>query len=89
VITPDGSRAYVGTFTSVTVIDTATNTVITTVADGLPCVTGMAITPAPLIPTSKDDCKDGGYKRFGAPAGPFRNQGQCVSFIESHSGGRD
>jgi len=30
-------------------------------------------------PTSKDDCKDGGWKNFTFPPGPFKNQGDCVS----------
>jgi hypothetical protein len=29
-------------------------------------------------PTTKDDCKDGGWEDFG-----FRNQGQCVRFVET------
>jgi hypothetical protein len=29
-------------------------------------------------PTSKDDCKNGGWKNF-TPA--FKNQGDCVSFV--------
>jgi hypothetical protein len=29
-------------------------------------------------PVSKDDCKDGGWERFG-----FRNQGQCVRYVET------
>jgi hypothetical protein len=29
--------------------------------------------------TSKDDCKDGGWKNFVSSPGPFKNQGQCVS----------
>ena len=32
-------------------------------------------------PTSKKDCKRGGWAAFG-----FRNQGQCVSFVQT---GRD
>jgi putative nucleotidyltransferase with HDIG domain len=28
-------------------------------------------------PTTKDDCKNGGYKRYG-----YANQGQCVSYVE-------
>jgi hypothetical protein len=31
--------------------------------------------------TSKDDCKDGGWKNFTFPPGPFKNQGQCVSYF--------
>ena len=33
--------------------------------------------PQPLLPTTKDDCKDGGYKRYGI----FKNSGDCVSFV--------
>jgi hypothetical protein len=29
----------------------------------------------------KDDCKSGGWQNFPAPPGPFKNQGQCVSFF--------
>jgi hypothetical protein len=37
--------------------------------------------PAPisLLPTSKDQCKDGGSPSFGV----FKNQGDCVSFVAS------
>lgn len=34
-------------------------------------------------PTSKDDCKDGGWQNFTFAPGPFKNQGQCVSFFAS------
>jgi hypothetical protein len=39
---------------------------------------------APRVPTSKEQCKDGGYQNFGPPAGPFKNQGQCISYVEHH-----
>jgi hypothetical protein len=32
---------------------------------------------APRVPTSKEQCKGGGYATFG-----FRNQGQCVAFVQ-------
>ena len=40
-------------------------------------------TPAALL-ADKAQCKDGGYARFIDPrtGEPFRNQGQCVSFVE-------
>jgi hypothetical protein len=40
-------------------------------------------------PTSKDQCKHGGWKTFTNPS--FKNQGQCVSFVEhqKHSGNDD
>ena len=32
--------------------------------------------------TSKDDCKNGGWKtNFIYPPGPFKNQGDCVSYF--------
>lgn len=31
--------------------------------------------------SSKDDCKDGGWQSFTFPPGPFKNQGQCVSYF--------
>lgn len=34
------------------------------------------------VPHSKDDCKHGGWKTYVKPA--FRNQGQCVSYVEHH-----
>ena len=33
--------------------------------------------PAPLAPTSKDQCRNAGWKAFPQ----FKNQGQCVSFV--------
>jgi hypothetical protein len=32
---------------------------------------------APPVPTSKDQCKMGGWQAFGI----FKNQGDCVSFV--------
>jgi hypothetical protein len=32
----------------------------------------------PVDPEDKDDCRDGGWDRYG-----FRNQGQCVRFLEA------
>jgi hypothetical protein len=37
----------------------------------------IAIHDALPLPTSKDQCKNGGYAQFG-----FKNQGQCVAFVE-------
>jgi hypothetical protein len=33
-----------------------------------------------VLPTSKKQCKNGGWKKFG---GVFKNQGQCVKFVEA------
>jgi hypothetical protein len=32
-------------------------------------------------PNSKDDCKNGGWQNFTTAPGPFKNQGQCVSYF--------
>jgi hypothetical protein len=37
------------------------------------------VPPAPTAPTTKDDCKDGGWQTFTNPS--FKNQGQCVSSV--------
>jgi hypothetical protein len=38
---------------------------------------------APALPTSKDQCKNGGWRQYGV----FKNQGDCVSFVAT--GGRN
>ncbi len=35
---------------------------------------------APPLPTSKEQCKNGGWRSFGV----FKNQGDCVSFVATH-----
>jgi YVTN family beta-propeller protein len=84
-ITPDGTQAYVANKNSntVSVIDTATNTVVATTPVG-PLPLWVAITPAPQAPMSREQCEHGGYLKFGPPAGPFKNQGQCVRYVEHH-----
>jgi YVTN family beta-propeller protein len=84
-ITPDGTRAYVTNAldNTASVIDTATNTVVANIAVGL-FPEAVAIMPAPQAPKSKEECKHGGYLKFGPPAGPFKNQGQCVRYVEHH-----
>lgn len=40
------------------------------------------------VAATKDDCKNGGYTKVkDAQGNPFKNQGQCVSFVESNRGG--
>jgi hypothetical protein len=38
----------------------------------------MTIEPTATDPQTKEQCKDGGYEAYG-----FRNQGQCVRFVET------
>jgi hypothetical protein len=39
-------------------------------------------TPAPVAPTSKDQCKNGGWRNFTFPH-PFKNQGDCIQFVNT------
>jgi hypothetical protein len=41
-------------------------------------VDNVAIQSVRLLPTSKDQCKKGGWRTFGSV---FKNQGDCVSFV--------
>ncbi len=45
-------------------------------------VNGQLQVPVAGSPTSKDQCKHGGWKSFTSPS--FKNQGQCVSWVEHH-----
>jgi len=38
---------------------------------------GVAVSALARAPTSKDQCKHGGYAQFR-----FKNQGQCVAFVQ-------
>lgn len=43
-------------------------------------------TPGLPMPTSKGDCKNGGWKNFGdAEGNPFKNQGQCIAFVNRNN----
>ena len=49
-------------------------------------VNGVTEIPAPVVvgpPTTKNACKHGGWKTFNNPS--FKNQGQCVSYVNHHS----
>ena len=39
------------------------------------------VVDAPPLPTSKDQCKNGGWRTYGV----FNNQGDCVSFVGKNS----
>jgi len=43
---------------------------------------GVAQAPKAAKPRTKAQCRDGGWKTFTNPS--FRNQGQCVAFVEHH-----
>lgn len=87
-LTPDGAHLYTTNVqNTASIIDTATNTLAATIPD-IGCFGSahrIAIAEVPQVPKSKSDCKGRGYLEFGPPAGPFRNQGQCISYVEAHS----
>jgi YVTN family beta-propeller protein len=79
-VTPNGAFVYVANSSSntVSVVSTATNTVTATVTVGnTPVVIAMLVRTQG--PTGKDQCKNDGWKTFTNPA--FKNQGDCVSFV--------
>jgi hypothetical protein len=39
----------------------------------------ISVVDASAVPTSKEQCKNGGWRTFGDT---FKNQGQCVAFVE-------
>jgi hypothetical protein len=39
----------------------------------------IKVVDAPPVPTSKDQCKNGGWTDYGTT---FKNQGQCVAFVQ-------
>jgi len=40
---------------------------------------------ADLLRPTKDNCKNGGWKNFVLDPGPFKNQGQCVSYFAART----
>jgi hypothetical protein len=64
------------TTTQATTTTTQETTTTTTQA------TTTTTTSRPGMPTNKEQCKNGGYAAFG-----FRNQGQCVSFVNQQNRG--
>jgi len=63
----------------VSVIDTLTNTVVGPSIPVGDTPVAVAIIHS-TTPTSRDQCKKGGWKTFNNPT--FRNQGQCASFVK-------
>jgi hypothetical protein len=47
-----------------------------TVAAGIHPV-AVAVSPLPRLPTTKEQCKNGGWRNFPG----FKNQGACVTFV--------
>jgi hypothetical protein len=54
---------------------------ISTTLPSFPITSGdLTVVDAPPLPTSKDQCKNGGWRNFPG----FKNQGDCVSFVVRH-----
>jgi YVTN family beta-propeller protein len=81
-VSPDGRSVYVGNTgsNSISQYDVGAGGALTpkspaTVAAGTNPF-GVAVSPEVRVPTSKDQCKNGGYAQFG-----FASQGQCLAFL--------
>ena len=70
-----GGSAYVGGYTDSTDFPTTAGAAQTTLAGAQDAFVAKIAT----LPTSADQCKNGGWKTFGV----FKNQGDCVSFVAS------
>ena len=86
-VSPDGESVFVANFNSdnVSQYDVGAGGTLTpkspaTVAAGFR-PTALAVTPAPRVPTSKEQCKNGGWRNFPQ----FKNQGQCIAFVNHGS----
>ena len=79
-VSPDGAFVYVSNFedSSVWVISTATNAIVAKVPVGLRPA-GIVVVMPSAGPTSKEQCKNGGWMTFTNPT--FKNQGDCVSYF--------
>jgi hypothetical protein len=63
---------------------TAPSTTGPAAAERLPSSSTSTAAPPSSAPTSRDDCKHGGWRTLVDPDGrPFRNQGDCVSSVSS------
>jgi hypothetical protein len=52
---------------------------------GSPAPAAQAAPVAQAAPTDKDQCKDGNWRQFTTLG--FKNQGECVSFVNDSGGG--
>jgi DNA-binding beta-propeller fold protein YncE len=83
-VSPDGNSVYVTSSSEQAVFQYNVGPVgalspksPATVAAGV-IPMGIAVSPRPRQPTNKDECKDAGWRNFPQ----FKNQGQCVAFVE-------
>lgn len=91
-IAPSGDFLYVANYNSadVSAYVLDSNTGVPTQIVGSPFASGnnsasvVVATAGRPLPTSKDDCKNGGWQQLGRGDGsPFKNQGACVSYVNT------
>jgi hypothetical protein len=70
------SRQFSGV---INIYDTTTNTLASSFAVAGEAYSVVFVTPPPPGPTSKNQCKNGGWQTFTNPA--FANQGDCVKYV--------
>jgi WD40 repeat protein len=74
---PDGNLYITGFYSTVYRYDGTTGAFINSFGTGQRGTSGLTFTP---FPTSKDQCKNGGWKAFG-----FKNQGQCIQYVNTRN----
>jgi outer membrane protein assembly factor BamB len=72
---PDGNLYITGYYCTVYRYDGKTGAFINSFGSGQRGTLGLTFIP---FPTSKDQCKKGGWRAFG-----FKNQGQCIKFVNT------
>jgi DNA-binding beta-propeller fold protein YncE len=83
-VAPDGTSVYVTSINDNAVYQYDINPQSGALAPKSPATVatgtlprGIAVTPLPRMPTSKEQCKEGGWRNFPQ----FKNQGQCIAFV--------
>jgi hypothetical protein len=85
IVTPDGQTCTQAGPTSLSltdnspvIVDSFTEILLNDLSAPAPVCTGGEPEPEPEpdMPVSKDDCRDGGYARYG-----FKNQGECIAWV--------
>jgi hypothetical protein len=84
ITTPDGQTCTQAGPTSLSLVDNSsvladsfTEVLLNDLSAPAPvCEGGGDPDPEPELPASKDDCRDGGYARYG-----FKNQGECIAWV--------
>jgi DNA-binding beta-propeller fold protein YncE len=83
-VSPDGGSAYVANqLSDISQFDLGPGGALSPKSPAAVPVGGipqaLAVSPLPRVPTSKNQCKNSGWRSFAQ----FRNQGQCVAFVNT------